>query len=178
MFILKLTNIFLHKISKIISKTSLKLSYQISILFLTLTLSSCVTSQKGKVFEAMTYGAFLGGAYGNGRSEFKAENALLFAAVGAVTGAIIGIYKDDSDTKISELQNKVEAMNRLEKERAFEQNQVQEKSFGTLNSVDIGQLKKRGWREKKIDAYFQVAPNFIYHSQGIITPDEKSLLDE
>jgi hypothetical protein len=157
---------------------SLKTALQILTLSFALINLSCASSQKGKVLESMSYGALLGGAYGNGRPEFKSENAMLFAALGAVTGAIIGIYKEDPDLKISDLQNKVDAMTRLEKERTSEQTQIQEKSLGTLNSIEVGQLKKRGWREQKIDAYFQVAPNFIYHSQGIITTDEKSLLDE
>lgn len=75
-------------------------------------LSGCATTHKGKALESMAIGAVVGGLYGQSRSEFKQENALLFSSMGAATGALITEFTSDID---KENQKKLEAFNELEK---------------------------------------------------------------
>jgi hypothetical protein len=76
-----------------------------------LTHVACATSHKGKVFESMALGAVAGGLYGSTRPEFKQENALLFASMGAALGATYIELTSDLD---KENQKKIEAYQELE----------------------------------------------------------------
>ena len=160
-----------------------KFSYKYSLKFLLLSFPAlmmigCATSHRGKVFESMAIGAVVGGLYGQSRPEFKQENSLMYGSMGSAVGAVIGVLRADPDKENSELQSKIDSMNRILAESEKEQSQVLEKSLGALQAHDVDKLRRKGWSERKIDSYFQVAPNFIYHSVGIITPDPKYLLDE
>lgn len=150
----------------------------ISLLLATSLISACATTEKGKITQTILTGAAIGALYGFTRKELKEDNALMFSSQGAAVGALAGLYYHDPDKKVEELQSQVDMYKKLETEQAKDESLMREKSLGSLQVTEVDQLKRKGWREKKIDGYFQVAPNFIYHSQGIITPIDKYLLGE
>lgn len=140
--------------------------------------SSCATTEKAKIVQTIITGAAIGAIYGLTRKELKEDNALMFSSQGAAIGAIAGLYYHDPDKKVDNLQSQLDMYKKLQTEQSRDESIMREKSLGSLQFNEVDQLKRKGWREKKIDGYFQVAPNFIYHSQGIITPDDKYLLGE
>ena len=140
--------------------------------------SACATTEKAKIAQTIITGAAIGAIYGLTRKELKEDNALMFSSQGAAIGAIAGLYYHDPDKKVDNLQSQLDMYKKLQTEQARDESTIREKSLGSLQFNEVDQLKRKGWREKKIDGYFQVAPNFIYHSQGIITPDDKYLLGE
>jgi hypothetical protein len=155
--------------------------YKTKLIFIQIAASmiaACATTEKAKITQTIITGAAIGAIYGLTRKEMKEENAMMFSYQGAAIGALAGLYYHDPDKKVDELQSQVEIYKKLQLEQAKDEAMMREKSLGSMQLHEVDQLKRKGWREKKIDGYFQVAPNFIYHSQGIITPDDKYLLGE
>lgn len=77
------------------------------ILVSALLLSSCATTQKGKIFEAMLIGSTVGAIYGAGKPEFKEQNAMMYGAVAGLATAATVVALDDTDKKLKDFEAKV-----------------------------------------------------------------------
>jgi hypothetical protein len=72
-----------------------------------LVILSCATTNKGKILETIVLGAAIGASYGTSKPNFKNENALMYGALGGLTGSLIGLYTFDEERRSEELKQKV-----------------------------------------------------------------------
>lgn len=133
-------------------------------------LSGCSTTIKGQTVEWSLAGAALGASYGYTRSEYKDKNAMMFAAIGATTGALISLYKQDPDQKISKLH---EENNKLKKDlESFTIPKTVYQSPAMFNSKVPDKYKRLiqpgEWRISEIDQWVEESENRIIHQDKIM----------
>ena len=136
----------------------------------TILLTGCATSIKGQTVEWSFIGASAGAAYGYSRSEYKDKNALMFAAIGAAAGALLGIYKQDPDQKLSRLS---EENLKLKKDlESFTNPKTVYQSPAMFNSKvpdKYKQLIQPGeWRISEIDQWIEDSENKIIHQDKMM----------
>lgn len=132
--------------------------------------SSCATTIKGQTVEWSLIGAGIGAGYGYSRSEYKDKNAMMFAAIGAATGALVSIYKQDPDQKISKLS---EENLKLKKDiESFTNPKTFYQSPAMFNSKVPDKYKKLiqpgEWRISEIDQWVEESENRIIHQDKIM----------
>lgn len=135
-----------------------------------LLLSGCTTTIKGQALEWSLIGAGIGAGYGYSRSEYKDKNAMMFAAIGAATGALLSLHKQDPDQKISRLS---EENLKLKKEiESFTQPKTVYHSPAMFNSKVPEKYKKLiqpgEWRISEIDQWVEDSENRIIHQDKIM----------
>jgi hypothetical protein len=112
-----------------------------------LIISACATTNKGKILETMIVGAAAGAAYGQNRPEFKKENALMYGAIGGMTGSLIGLYVFDEEKKTEELKTKI---SKLEAELdSFGKNSVTENTSQSSN-IPATKVQLQSFLPKKL----------------------------
>jgi hypothetical protein len=148
-------------------------------LLLPLIISACATTNKGKILETMAVGAVAGAAYGQNRPEFKNENALMYGAIGGLTGSLIGLYVFDEEKKSEELKTKI---SKLEAELdSFGKNSVTENTSQTSNNPAtkvqlqsflpkrLQKLVKPGeWSLYRIDEWEQLDDTKLVHKDQVL----------
>lgn len=140
------------------------------ILFAVLLSSGCATSIKGQTTEWALIGAGAGAAYGYSRNEYKDKNAMMFAAIGAATGALISLYKQDPDQKISKLSDENA---KLKKDiEAFSNPKTEFQTPAMFNSKIPDKYKRLiqpgEWRISEIDQWIEDSENRIIHQDKIM----------
>lgn len=133
-------------------------------------LCGCSTTIKGQTIEWSLAGAGLGATYGYTRSEYKDKNAMMFAAIGATAGALISLYKQDPDQKISKLKEENSKLkNELE---SFTNPKTVYQSPAMFNSKVPDKYKKLiqpgEWRISEIDQWVEESENRIIHQDKIM----------
>lgn len=133
-------------------------------------LSSCATTLKGKALEHMALGASMGGVYGVTRNHYQNQNALLFGALGGVIGALVGLYRNDPDQKVFELQT---ANNQLKADLdRFQHPQVLLESPATFNAKIPAKYRKLinpgQWKISEIDQWIEESENRLIHQDLVM----------
>lgn len=133
-------------------------------------LSGCSTTIKGQTVEWSLAGATLGASYGYTRSEYKDKNAMIFAAIGATAGALVSLYKQDPDQKISKLHDEND---KLKKElESFTNPKTVYQSPAMFNSKVPDKYKRLiqpgEWRISEIDQWVEESENRIIHQDKIM----------
>lgn len=140
------------------------------ILSSTLFLSACSTTIKGQTVEGSLIGASAGAAYGYSRSEYKDKNAMMFAAIGAATGALLSIYKQDPDQKISKLND--ENLKLKKDLESFTNPKTVYQSPAMFDSKVPDRYKKLiqpgEWRISEIDQWIEDSENRIIHQDKMM----------
>lgn len=135
-----------------------------------LFLSACSTTIKGQTVEWSLIGASAGAAYGYSRSEYKDKNAMMFAAIGAATGALLSIYKQDPDQKISKLND--ENLKLKKDLESFTNPKTVYQSPAMFNSKVPDKYKKLiqpgEWRISEIDQWIEDSENRIIHQDKMM----------
>lgn len=133
-------------------------------------LSSCATTIKGQTVEWSVIGASAGAAYGYSRSEYKDKNAMMFAAIGTATGALLSIYKQDPDQKISKLSD--ENLKLKKDLESFTNPKTVYQSPAMFNSKVPDKYKKLiqpgEWRISEIDQWIEDSENRIIHQDKMM----------
>lgn len=133
-------------------------------------MTGCSTTIKGQTIEWSLAGAGLGASYGYTRSEYKNKNAMMFAAIGATAGALISLYKQDPDQKISKLnEENVKLKNALE---GFTNPKTVYQSPAMFNSKVPDKYKRLiqpgEWRISEIDQWVEDSENRIIHQDKMM----------
>jgi hypothetical protein len=118
------------------------------LLLLPLVTSACATTNKGKILETIAVGAAAGAAYGQNRPEFKNENALMYGAIGGLTGSLIGLYVFDEEKKTDELKTKI---SKLEAELdSFGKNSLHENTSSVSSQNPASKVQLQSFLPKKL----------------------------
>lgn len=146
-------------------------------LMIILHLIGCASTYKGKVFQSSLIGGFIGGTYGASREEAKDKNALMYASIGALTGALLTAYLDDSDQKISDLESRNKKLN-IEIEEIQNPRMVYQFP-ATFNGKIPEKYKKLinpgEWRVSEIDQWVEDDENKLIHQDKIMELTPPSL---
>lgn len=136
----------------------------------TLLLSGCATTIKGQTLEWSIIGASAGAAYGYSRSEYKDKNAMMFAAIGAATGALLSIYKQDPDGKITKLND--ENLKLKKDLESFTNPKTVYQSPAMFDSKVPDKYKRLiqpgEWRISEIDQWIEDSDNRIIHQDKMM----------
>lgn len=135
-----------------------------------LVFSGCATTIKGQTVEWSAIGAGIGAGYGYSRSEYKDKNAMMFAAIGAAAGALLSIYRQDPDQKISKLN---EENLKLKKDiESFTNPKTVYQSPAMFNSKVPDKYKRLiqpgEWRISEIDQWVEESENRLIHQDKIM----------
>lgn len=132
--------------------------------------AGCATSQKGKILEWTAIGATLGGAYGASRPDYQDKNSMMFGALGAVAGAIAGLYYHDPDKQSEKL---VLENQKLKRELDLIQSpNVLIETPATFNAKIPDKYKKLinpgEWKISEIDQWIEDSENRLIHQDKIM----------
>lgn len=143
---------------------------KILILSSVMLLSGCTTTIKGQTVEWSLIGAGAGAAYGHSRSEYKDKNAMMFAAIGAAAGALLNIYKQDPDQKLSKLSD--ENLKLKKDLESFTSPKTVYQSPAMFDSKVPDKYKKLiqpgEWRISEIDQWIEDSENRIVHQDKMM----------
>lgn len=124
---------------------------------LTFSLMGCATSHRGKVIEGAVFGSLAGAAFGLTRSDYREQNSMMFAGLGAGIGSVIAATYNDVDKKTEQLQKENQELKAkldlLEKPVLTE---TGSSLFQSKLPKDLGKLIRPGeWKRYKIDYWVQ-----------------------
>ena len=119
-----------------------------SFIILPLIISSCASTQKTKMIEAMLVGTSLGAIYGATRPAYQNQNALLFGSMGGLAGAAVAVVTDDSDKKIKDLESKVKFFDEFTTKNTPNFEEIPEEYKALLESQNYEMYKINRWTKK------------------------------
>ncbi len=123
--------------------------------------TNCATTYKGKILEFASAGAIVGGAYGNSRPEYKDQNAMMYASLGALIGTIAGTYLMDPEKEINKAKLEISTLkaklDEFQKPNLIDQGNS---LFKSRLPNDLTKLIQPGeWKRYKIDYWVQDQSN-------------------
>jgi hypothetical protein len=138
----------------------------------------CATTTKGKIFSSMAAGASVGALYGSSRPEAKAQNAMLWSAVGAATSGAIALLINDPDKETESL--KAETSRLREELSLLETPKIEKQTnglFGSKVPEKYRSLINPGeWRVSRIDQWIEDDENRLIHQDLIMELTPPSLI--
>lgn len=133
-------------------------------------LSSCATSFKGKLSQKMALGAGVGALYGSSKDHSKDAHSLMWAGVGAATGALFSMYMDDPDKEVQRL---IDESKRLRMEMDEMRSPKLEATVSAFPKSQLPSKYQRlvspgEWRIYEIDEWVEEGDSRLVHRDKIM----------